>query len=455
MSMITDLFGINRVNYGRLANDLPSPPQVVQLLKAKGLTKVKIFDTESTVLSALSGSGISVTVALPNYLLSAAASNQSYTNSWVQSNILPYHPNTLIEAIAVGNEVFVDPQNTTQFLLPAMENVYASLVKYDVASSIKVSSPVALNALQTSYPSSSGSFIPDLVEPVIRPMLDFLNQTGSYFMLNAYPFLAYSGNTDTISLDYALLRNNSGNIDSNNGLVYKSLFEAQVDAVFAAMTALGFSDVKIVVSETGWPSKGGENEVGASEENAAAYNGNLVRRVLTGGGTPLRPDEPLNVYLFALFNENEKPGPTSERNFGLFYPNEQKVYDIPLTVEGLDGVPDMVNGSKSQVVAQPPGDGEVYPSKVGQTWCVANDRAGEEKLRAALDYACGGGGADCRPIQPGATCYEPDTLEAHASFAFNSYYQRNARRSGTCDFGGAAYVVTQSPKFGSCDFPTG
>ncbi|PIN23168.1 Glucan endo-1,3-beta-D-glucosidase [Handroanthus impetiginosus] len=433
------------INYGRIADNLPSPPQVVQLLKAQGITKVKLYDTDSTVLSAFSGSGISLTVAMPNEELSSAAANTSFTDSWLQSNILPYHPKTNIEAIAVGNEVFVDPKNTTPYLVPAMKNVYASLVKYNV-SSIKVSSPVALSALQTSYPSSSGSFKQELIEPVVKPMLNFLKQTGSYLMMNVYPFFAYSANTDTISLDYALFRNNPGNKDSNNGLLYKNLFEAQIDAVYAAVDSLGFNDVKTVVSETGWPSKGDENEVGASAENAAAYNGNLVRRVLTGGGTPLQPDEPLNVYLFALFNENQKPGATSERNYGLFYPNEKKVYDIPLTVEGLKAAPNM-NESKTQVVAQP-------PSNAGQTWCVANEKAGKNKLQEALDYACGEGGADCRPIQRGSTCYNPNTLVAHASYAFNSLYQKNSRRSGTCYFGGAAYVVTQSPKFGSCEFPT-
>ncbi|KAK6132974.1 hypothetical protein DH2020_033265 [Rehmannia glutinosa] len=452
------------VNYGRLANDLPPPPQVVQLLKAQGITKVKIFDTDSTVLSAFSDSGIFLTVALPNEQLSSAAADQSFTDTWIQSNILPYHPNTRIEAIAVGNEVFVDPQNTTKFLVPAMRNIHASLLKYDVASSIIVSSPlpsalqnqwriqnskmgctpndqVAPPLLQTSYPASSGSFKPDLVEPVIKPMLDFINQTGSYLMVNAYPFFAYIANSDTISLDYALFRdNNSGDVDPNNGLVYKSLFEAQTDAVFAAMAVLGFNNVKIVISETGWPSDGDENEIGANAENAAAYNGNLVRRVLSGVGTPLRPNEPLSVYLFALFNENEKPGPTSERNYGLFYPNQQKVYDIPLTAEG----------SEIQAAAAPPprgGDLEYTVSKVGMTWCVANEQAGEMRLQMALDYACGKGGADCRQIMPGATCYDPNTVVAHASYAFNSYYQRNGRGSGTCDFGGAAYVVTQRPSF--------
>lgn len=168
-------------------------------------------------------------------------------------------------------------------------------------------------------------------------MLSFLNETNSYFMLNAYPYFAYEANLDTISLDYALFRDNSGETDPYTGLVYKSLLEAQIDAVYAAMDALQFNDVKIVVTETGWPSDGDMEETGAGKDNASQYNGNLVRRVVNGGGTPLRPNDDLSVYLFALFNENQKPGPTSERNYGLFYPNEEKVYDVPLSLVAVNG----------------------------------------------------------------------------------------------------------------------
>ncbi|CAI9303559.1 unnamed protein product [Lactuca saligna] len=451
--------GMIGVNYGRIADNLPDPTKVVQLLKSNAIDHIKLYDTDSAVLKALSGSNIAVTVALPNQLLSSAAANQAFTDDWVQSNILPYHPATIIEAIAVGNEVFVDPNNTTDFLVPAMKNVYASLQKNKI--SINVSSPIALSALATSYPSSSGSFKPDLIEPVIKPMLSFLKNTGSYLMVNAYPFFAYGANTDTISLDYALLRDNNGVKDQKTGITYKTLLEAQLDAVYAAMDALQFNDVKMVVSETGWPSKGDSNEPGAGEDNAAQYNGNLVRRVLTGGGTPLRPNDPLVVYLFALFNEDQKSGPTSERNYGLFYPNEEKVYNVPLSRQALADLPSEAasNGSKSQVPvaeAPSPSSGDVSAANtVGQTWCVANGNVGDEKLQAALDYACGEGRADCRPIQSGATCYNPSTLEAHASYAFNSYYQKQTRVSGSCDFGGAAYVVSQPPRFGSCKFPTG
>ncbi|XP_012443873.1 glucan endo-1,3-beta-glucosidase 12 [Gossypium raimondii] len=440
------------INYGRVANNLPSPEKVVELLKSQGINKVKLYDTGATVLTALADSGITVVVALPNELLSSTAADQSFADNWVEANITKFYPKTKIEAIAVGNEVFVDPANTTKYLVPAMKNIHASLVKSKLDSAIKISSPIAFSALKTSYPSSAGSFKPELIEPVIKPMLDFLKQTGSYLMVNAYPFFAYTANSDQISLDYALFKENPGVVDSGNGLKYSSLFEAQIDAVFAAMSAIQYDDVKMIVTETGWPSMGDQDEKGASESNAASYNGNLVRKVLTGNGTPLRPQDPLNVYLFALFNENQKPGPTSERNYGLFYPNEQKVYTIPLTKEEVktgESTPVNTNTSPAPVA------GEVSKAKVGQTWCVANEKADEKKLQAALDYACGEGEADCSPIQPGATCYNPNTLEAHASYAFNSYYQKNTRATGTCEFDGAAYVVTQRPTYGNCEFPTG
>lgn len=436
------------VNYGRIANNLPSAVKVVQLIKSQGLDRVKVYDTDPAVLKALAGSGIKVTVDMPNELLFLAAKRPTFARTWVQKNVAAYHPATLIEAIAVGNEVFVDPHNTTKFLVPAMRNVHDTLVKLNLHSAIKVSSPIALSALQSSYPSSSGSFRHELIETAFKPMLEFLRQTGSPIMVNAYPYFAYEGNSDVISLDYALFRENPGVVDSGNGLRYFSLFDAQIDAVFAALSALKYDDIKMVVTETGWPSKGDANEVGASVENAAAYNGNLVRRVLTGGGTPLRPQADLTIYLFALFNENEKPGPSSERNYGLFYPDEGKVYDIPFTSEGLKNYRDHrskpARGSQRRSTPVN-GSGQVSTSSSGQTWCVANGEAGQEKLQAALDYACGEGAADCRPIQRGANCYDPNTLEAHASFAFNSYYQKKARVFGTCDFQGAAYVVTQPP----------
>lgn len=329
------------VNYGRIANNLPSAFKVVKLLKSQGIDRVKLYDTDPAVLKSLSGSGIKVTVNLPNEQLFHTARKLSYALTWLQKNVVVYHPKTQIEAIAVGNEVFVDTHNTTKYLIPAMKNIHKALVKFNLHNSIKISSPIALSALGSSYPSSTGSFKPELIEPVIKPMLNFLRETSSYLMVNVYPFFAYESNADVISLNYALFRENPGNVDPGNGLKYYNIFDAQIDAVFAALNVLQYDDVRVVVSETGWPSKGDSNEVGASPQNAAAYNGNLVKKILNNGGTPLRPNANLTVYLFALFNENGKVGPTSERNFGMFYPDMKKVYDVPFTVAGLKSYRDV------------------------------------------------------------------------------------------------------------------
>ncbi|EOA38015.1 hypothetical protein CARUB_v10009486mg, partial [Capsella rubella] len=92
------------------------------------------------------------------------------------------------------------------------------------------------------------------------------------------------------------------------------------------------------------------------------------------------------------------------------------------------------------------------PSASGQSWCVAKPGASQTSLQQALDYACGI--ADCSQIQQGGNCYSPISLQSHASFAFNSYYQKNPSPQ-SCDFGGAASLVSSNPSTGSCIYQTG
>ncbi|CAN4097469.1 unnamed protein product [Withania somnifera] len=84
-------------------------------------------------------------------------------------------------------------------------------------------------------------------------------------------------------------------------------------------------------------------------------------------------------------------------------------------------------------------------------WCVAKPTVPADLIQQALDYACGSG-AGCDAIQPNGACYQPATLLSHASYAFNSYWQKKKQGGGTCDFGGTAMLVTVDPSYDQCHF---
>lgn len=90
-----------------------------------------------------------------------------------------------------------------------------------------------------------------------------------------------------------------------------------------------------------------------------------------------------------------------------------------------------------------------YPEK---EWCIADEQTPDDDLQKALDWACGYGGADCRMIQPNKTCYLPNTVRDHASYAFNSYWQKSKNKGGSCYFNSAAMVTDLDPSHGPCHF---
>ncbi|XP_021641482.2 PLASMODESMATA CALLOSE-BINDING PROTEIN 3 [Hevea brasiliensis] len=98
------------------------------------------------------------------------------------------------------------------------------------------------------------------------------------------------------------------------------------------------------------------------------------------------------------------------------------------------------------------GNTTILPVAEGN-WCVARSDATNQALQTALDYACGTG-ADCSPIQSNGLCFLPNTIQAHASYAFDSYFQRKGMASGSCDFSGTATVARTDPSYGSCVYPS-
>lgn len=83
---------------------------------------------------------------------------------------------------------------------------------------------------------------------------------------------------------------------------------------------------------------------------------------------------------------------------------------------------------------------------------MAKPSVPSDKLQVALDYACGAGGADCDPIKPNGSCYSPDSVIAHASYAFNSYWQKTKKNGGICGFEGTAMLISSDPSKNSYSF---
>ncbi|KAL8123056.1 hypothetical protein AgCh_011147 [Apium graveolens] len=87
------------------------------------------------------------------------------------------------------------------------------------------------------------------------------------------------------------------------------------------------------------------------------------------------------------------------------------------------------------------------------TWCVCKPGLNETVLQKSIDYACGSG-ADCTQIHQKGACYNPDTVPAHCNYAVNSYFQRKAQASGSCDFAGVAIISTSDPSVAGCVYPS-
>ncbi|XP_038895451.1 glucan endo-1,3-beta-glucosidase 14 [Benincasa hispida] len=319
------------VNYGRIADNLPPPESVVTLLKAAKIKNIRIYDADHGVLTAFKGSGIEIVVGLGNEFLKDISVGEDRAMNWIKENVQPFLPDTHIRGIAVGNEVLGNPDvGLWEVLLPAAKNVYNALYRLQLTNIVQVSSPHSEAVFANSFPPSSCIFREDIV-PFMKPLLQFFSLIGSPFFINAYPFLAYKNDPEHIDINYALFKKNKGIFDAKTNLHYDNMFEAQVDAAYAALEKAGYPKMPVIVSETGWASHGDENEAGATLKNARTYNRNLRKKLMKKKGTPFRPKTVVRAYVFALFNENSKPGPTSERNFGLFKPDGSISYDIGFT----------------------------------------------------------------------------------------------------------------------------
>ncbi|KAL8127844.1 hypothetical protein AgCh_014686 [Apium graveolens] len=310
------------VCYGRNGDNLPNEQETIDLFKANGIKKMRLYDPVQEAYQALRGSNIEVILDVPNRQLQSLQDPAS-ARTWVQDNIQNNIPGVNFRYIAVGNEVDPDPNSGTSqyvdYVLPVMKNVHDAIVAAGLQDQIKVST-ATYSGVTSGFPPSQGLF-DENAKGFMDPIIKFLAQNNLPLLANIYPYFSHVGTNPPGDLQYALFT--APNVvvtDPVGNREYRNLFDALLDTMYSAVENSTGQNIEIIVSESGWPSSGHKE---ASVENAGTYNRNLINHVKNG--TPKRPGKLVEAYIFAMYDENRKGGLDTERNFGLFNPTDRKL----------------------------------------------------------------------------------------------------------------------------------
>ncbi|XP_061346153.1 glucan endo-1,3-beta-glucosidase 9 [Gastrolobium bilobum] len=424
------------VNWGTMASHPLPPPNVVKLLKSNNINKVKLFDANSDVLQALSGSNVVVTVGIPNTMLRSLNSSKKAADSWVHDNVTRYISNggsgTRIEHVAVGDEPFLKSygEQFHPYIIGAAMNIQAALKRAKLDSKVKVVVPCSFDSFESGSNLSSEVHLRADLNKTMIELLTFLDKHGSPFFVTISPFITLL-QTKNISLDFTLFKETARPHNFNHK-TYKNSFDLSYDTVVTVLSKLGFPNMDIVVAKIGWPTDGAAN---ASSYLAETFMKGLINHLDSNSGTPLRPRQPpLETYILSLLDEDQRSIASGnfERHWGLFTFDGQAKYHV-----------DIGQGSKGLVNAQ---NVEYLSSK----WCVVNNNKDLSNATASALEACAN--ADCTALSAGGSCFNI-SWPSNVSYAFNSYYQQHDQRAESCDFGGLGLITTVDPSLDHCRFP--
>ncbi|KAL3820158.1 hypothetical protein ACJIZ3_006063 [Penstemon smallii] len=330
------------VTYNTANSNLPPPERVASTLRSIQIPTVRILNPTASAVRAFAYTNISLLLSVPNSLLPSFAANRSAASLWLYNTVLPFHPRTKISLISVGSDALtstspletVDP---TTSLLPAIRNLHLSLIELGIKS-IPVSTTFSfVSIMTTSFPPSSSEFQEPVYSLVIRPLLQFLEETNSSFLINLYPYNIYRIDSE-IPIGYALFEEHPFNFrdDLITGVRYRNLFDMMVDAVVAAMAVSGQENIPVVVAETGWPSEAEARDTG---NYAEMFLKGLVAHLKSGLGTPLRKEGVAEAYIYQLFDDDESvvngtsdiasvSSRAGQQHWGIMYPNMTLKYNL-------------------------------------------------------------------------------------------------------------------------------
>ncbi|XP_073153474.1 glucan endo-1,3-beta-glucosidase 8-like [Henckelia pumila] len=425
------------INWGRLSSQRLIPSMVVDLLLQNGITDVRIFQQVSNVLEAFYNSGINATFGLSNSVLDNYL-NPSTVQWWIDNKIIKYDNIMKFRYVTIGNNPFSPMFSDKMYFnsIPALKNLQKGLNangKRDIKATIPHYTDV-LTVTATSKPSEV-DFRPDIKEAMVD-YVRFLGEEEAPFMLAIFP-IDYI-NSNGLDIDFGFMDNKSKHKIKDINATYTNVFELLYDSLHWALNKAGAGKVKILIGGIGWPT---DSYPGASVENAQRFYKSFLPFIASGVGTPMRPNESIEVFLNTLSDENQMPLKMGlyHRHWGIYKFNGEPKYKIDFSGKGGGEYPSIAKG----VIHMP------------NRWCVFNKKFDDPTLVQSMkDMACNV--SDCSSLDGGGSCSKL-SYEDKISYAFNGYFQTKGQASQTtnekCDLGGLGVVVSEDPSDGTCEFP--
>ncbi|CAN4116848.1 unnamed protein product [Withania somnifera] len=347
-----------------------------------------------------------IAVSLPIEDLYGVSVSVLEAENWLRTNVLAHYPATNITTILVGHSLLCpkNQENRMSLILPSVKNIYYSLTRWGLHTVIKVSTSFSSNCLDQ-----------DMAEEYIKPLLEF-------FQLVNAPYVVSS----TRDFDEKI--------------------EILLNSHLVAIKMLGNFSLKKIFLISDKPKQGRP-----LSRKLSAFDSKYSFPTIP---TPLAPNPnhaPVGGLSSPAFAANSPLPPLIGNISPPFAPEMAPPLFNPISPYNGPHLPPCIpsHGGSGGPAAAPATGGGVHGNAL---WCVAKPSVPPETLQEALDYACGEGAADCEAISPTGSCFYPDTVVAHASYAFNSYWQKTKSIGGTCGFGGTAMLINTDPSYLHCQF---
>ncbi|XP_074308846.1 glucan endo-1,3-beta-glucosidase 7 [Silene latifolia] len=342
----------------------------------------------------------SIAVSVSNQELHEVANSVLLAETWLRNYVLAYYPASNITHIVVAHNLLCSSHKThdhfnQNLILHSLKNLHYSLTRWGLQSEIKVSASFSSHCLLSHHLSRSHS--------LIKSVFHFINSTNSSYLINPHHEI-------------------------------NPKFESLVQTHMNFIEKFGFltiGDIKFVQNNE-------HESIKSSTMRKLSYvlptaEGPLPPLIGVGPGPITTPPSPPQVV-------GQTPTYLPHPHHNHHHHNLPPCNPWAGPAGPVESAPPPQHASPSPV------------SGLEKLWCVAKPSVPAETLQEAMDYACGEGGAECDEIQPNGSCYYPDTVVAHASYAFNSYWQKNKMSAGSCSFGGTAIIINSDPSFQQCRF---